>query len=89
MRNDVIFVLYDVTRILDLILCHNNKVYEFLLVMMSLSLSSQHSLQVKPHSEMSLRTPETYIASASGSASLMIREMLTVLLSTMHRIEIG
>ena len=28
-----------------------------LLVMMSLSLSSQHSLQVKPQSEMSLRTP--------------------------------
>ena len=27
MRDDVIFVLYDVTRILDLILCHNNKVY--------------------------------------------------------------
>ena len=29
MRDDVIFVLYDVTRILDLILCHNNKVYEY------------------------------------------------------------
>ena len=29
MRDDVIFVLYDVTRILDLILCHTNKVYEY------------------------------------------------------------
>ena len=29
MRDDVIFDLYDVTRILDLILCHNNKVYEY------------------------------------------------------------
>ena len=29
MRDDVIFVLYDVTRILDLIFCHNNKVYEY------------------------------------------------------------
>ena len=29
MRDDVIFVLYDVTRILDLILCHNNKVCEY------------------------------------------------------------
>ena len=29
MRDDVIFVLYDVTSILDLILCHKNKVYEY------------------------------------------------------------
>ena len=29
MRDDVIFVLYDVIRILDLILCHNIKVYEY------------------------------------------------------------
>ena len=29
MRDDVIFVLYDVTRILDLVLCHNNEVYEY------------------------------------------------------------
>ena len=29
MRDDVIFFLYDVTRILDLILCHNNKVCEY------------------------------------------------------------
>ena len=29
MRDDVIIVLYDVTRILDLILCHNNKLYEY------------------------------------------------------------
>ena len=29
MRDDVIFVLYDVTRILDLVLCHNNKVCEY------------------------------------------------------------
>ena len=29
MRDDVIFVLYDVTRILELILCHNNEVYEY------------------------------------------------------------
>ena len=28
-RDDVSCVLYDVTRILDLILCHNNKVYEY------------------------------------------------------------